>query len=245
MNTPYPSLSLIPGKPFHGLVQIAGVHDMQEVALLLDSGIDAIGFPLRLPVNAEDCTEQEAAAMARAISPQATPVCICYLDKAEAVVRFCAEIGMRHVQLHGPISVQELKKLKAHAPELFVIKSLVVFRDGSNADELEEMIIQLSPHVDAFITDTHNPATGADGATGLTHDWSVSRRLVELSPCPVILAGGLTPDNVAEAIRIVRPAGVDAHTGVEGADGRKDRNLTLRFIQQAKQALTTFSATRS
>ncbi|MFW5837260.1 MAG: phosphoribosylanthranilate isomerase, partial [Desulfovibrionaceae bacterium] len=88
----------------------------------------------------------------------------------------------------------------------------------------------------AFITDTFDPATGASGATGLTHDWSVSRRLVELSPRPVILAGGLGPDNVAAAVRAVRPAGVDAHTGLEDASGAKVYEKMRDFADQARQA---------
>ncbi len=235
-------VSLVPSHPFHGLVQIAGVHDLQEAAMLAEAGADAIGYPLRLPVNTEDCTEAEAAHMALAIAPQATPVCICYLDRAEEIRQFCAALNMRHVQLHGDIDTEELKRLKAAAPELFVIKSLVIRCDTDNTAELEDRMNHMSEYVDAFITDTHNPDTGADGATGMVHDWSISRRLVERSSRPVILAGGLTPDNVAEAIHMVRPAGVDAHTGLEDADGRKDRNLSLRFIRNAKQALANFSA---
>ncbi|MFV0350089.1 MAG: phosphoribosylanthranilate isomerase, partial [Halodesulfovibrio sp.] len=105
------AVSLVPGHAFHGLVQIAGVHDLQEATMLAQAGTDAIGFPLRLPVNAEDCTEAEAAHMAVAIAPQATPVCICYLDRAEEVRQFCAALNMRHVQLHGDITPEELERL--------------------------------------------------------------------------------------------------------------------------------------
>jgi phosphoribosylanthranilate isomerase len=84
--------------------------------------------------------------------------------------------------------------------------------------------------VDAFITDTYDPTTGRSGATGKTHAWGVSRRLVELSPKPVILAGGLTPENVRAAVLAVRPAGVDVHTGVEGPDGRKAPRLVEHFV---------------
>jgi len=77
-----------------------------------------------------------------------------------------------------------------------------------------------------LITDTFAPETGAAGATGRTHDWSVSRRLVELSERPVLLAGGLTAENVRRAILEVRLAGVDVHTGVENAAGRKSRDKT-------------------
>ena len=96
------------------------------------------------------------------------------------------------------------------------------------------LAVELAPLVDGFITDTYSPETGASGATGRTHDWAVSRRLVQLSPKPVILAGGLTPANVRQAIAAVRPAGVDVHTGVEDASGRKDRDKVLAFVAEAK-----------
>ncbi|MBP2681380.1 MAG: phosphoribosylanthranilate isomerase, partial [Candidatus Krumholzibacteriota bacterium] len=98
---------------------------------------------------------------------------------------------------------------------------------------------RFAPFVDAFLTDTFDESTGRWGATGKTHDWSVSRRLVERSSRPVILAGGLTPQNVARAIREVRPAGVDAHTGVEDSRGRKDRSLVERFVAEARRAFAS------
>ena len=95
---------------------------------------------------------------------------------------------------------------------------------------------EFGPHVDAFITDTWDPQTGARGATGKTHDWDVSRRIVETAARPVILAGGLTPENVGHAILQVGPAGVDAHTGVEKPDGMKDPALVRAFVEEARRA---------
>jgi phosphoribosylanthranilate isomerase len=138
------------------------------------------------------------------------------------------------VQLHGGISIAEIVKLKSLDPDLTVIKSLIV--EDNNLAELESSVAAFGPHCDAFITDTYDPATGACGATGKTHDWDISRRLVDLSLRPVILAGGLNPENVRKAIAHVRPAGVDAHTGVEGPDGRKDVALVRAFVREARAA---------
>jgi phosphoribosylanthranilate isomerase len=146
----------------------------------------------------------------------------------------CHSLGAQKVQLHGDIASAQLKAVKALDPDLFVIKSLIV--RNNNHNELETEVYSLSLYVDAFITDTYDPETGACGATGKTHDWHVSRKLVQLSPRPVILAGGLTPENVARAIREVQPAAVDAHTGVEGANGRKDLRLVRAFVEQARTA---------
>ena len=110
---------------------------------------------------------------------------------------------------------------------------LVIGKTAAKA--LENMIRELSPFIDAFITDTFDPETGASGATGRTHDWRVSRRLVELSDRPVILAGGLTPENVRKAILEVQPAGVDSHTGVEESSGRKSREKVHKFVSEAHE----------
>ena len=66
-----------------------------------------------------------------------------------------------------------------------------------------------------------------------THDWDISRKIVEISPVPVILAGGLSADNVRAAIAAVHPAGVDVHTGIETEDGRKSPELSRRFVGEA------------
>ena len=76
----------------------------------------------------------------------------------------------------------------------------------------------------------------ASGATGKTHDWRLSRRLVELADRPIILAGGLTPENVKRAILEVRPAGVDSHTGVEDSTGRKNCVKVQKFLSEANEA---------
>lgn len=217
-----------------GMIQVAGVIDVAEAQMLIDSGVEYLGFPLRLPVNAEDLSEAEAAALIADLPGGVHAVLITYLDKAEEVLAFCRELGVSIVQLHGSIAAEELVKIRMAAPQLKVIKSLVV--RGDNLDELKLTIAASAPFVDAYITDTFDPQSGAEGATGKTHDWTIDRALVAMSPRPVILAGGLNADNVAEAIRQVQPFGVDVHTGIEGADGRKDPALTRQFVAQARTA---------
>lgn len=216
------------------LIQVAGVIDAPEADMLVREGVKFLGFPLRLTVNKEDLTEAEAAALVRSFPSGVRGVLITYLDKAADVLEFCRDLGVRTVQLHGAIDAAELAEIKRRNPGLEVFKSLVI-RAG-NEDALRRLVAETSPFVDAYITDTFNPATGQEGATGLTHDWAISRRLVELSPRPVILAGGLHPGNVADAIRAVRPAGVDSHTGLEGPDGRKDLSKVRAFLANALAA---------
>lgn len=202
--------------------------------MLAAAGADFLGFPLRLAVHREDLTEAEAATVIRALPAGVATVLITYLETAAEVAEISRFLGVGWVQIHGAIALAELQSLRRLFPDLGVIKSLVVRAD--NRAELERTVADCAPCVDAFITDTFDPATGACGATGLTHDWQVSRRLVELSPVPVILAGGLTPDNVAAAIRAVRPAAVDVHTGVEDSTGAKDPGRVRRFVAAARAA---------
>lgn len=217
-----------------GLIQVAGVIDSAEAAMLVDCGVDWLGFPLRLPVNREDLSEAQAAAVIRDIGPPHRAVLITYEAGAREINAFCRKLGVKTVQLHGSVPVTELRAVRAARPDLFVVKSLVV--RGENLSELAAYVEESHQWVDMYITDTSDPTTGADGATGLVHDWRISRELVRVSPRPVMLAGGLTPDNVAAAIARVRPAAVDAHTSLESGTGRKDAAKVERFVRNAREA---------
>lgn len=219
---------------FENFIQIAGILDKAEAEMLLDSGINYLGFPLRLPVNIEDISEKDAGKIIKSLIPPNYGILITYLNLAEDIIQFCKELGCSIIQLHGAIETSELVKLKTIFPELVIIKSLV--NGKYSIDELKNIIDEQSEFVDAFITDTYNPTTGATGATGLTHDWAISRELVEYSNKPIILAGGLTPENVYDAIIKVKPAGVDSHTGVEDAEGRKDKKKVELFLSESKRA---------
>ena len=217
-----------------GIVQIAGVADEAEAMMLVEAGVHQIGFPLGLTVHKEDMPAEDAAKIIRLMKPPASAVLITYLNSAEKILDLCKKIGAHKAQLHGGISLTEIIRLKSLAPDLTVIKSLIV--ESNNLAELKTSVGKFSFHCDAFIIDTYDPATGACGATGKIHDWDISHRLVDVSPRPVMLAGGLNPENVRKAIAHVRPAAVDAHTGVEGSDGRKDAVLVRAFVREALAA---------
>lgn len=216
-------------------IQIAGVIDREEANLLIDCGVRYLGFPLRLPVHREDISEENAAGIIKDLPRGVHAVLITYLDRASEIIELGEYLGVSHVQLHGPVEYPEFDALRRARPDWFLIKSLII--RGDSNDDLGTLLKRYSPVVDAFMTDTYDPSTGASGATGKVHDWSVSRRLVELSPRPVFLAGGLNENNVVEAVNTVRPAGVDCHTGVENPDGRKDAEKVSLFVARAKRAL--------
>jgi phosphoribosylanthranilate isomerase len=218
----------------YGMIQVAGVHDLEEAALLLDHGVDLIGIPLRLPVNAEDLTEEDAKLFCQAYPGKCC--LITYLSDSKEIIEFVDSFDAQVVQLHGEVEKDSLKQVKAALPDLHIIKSLVIGRFPVHV--LEQYVEEYSPYVSAFITDTFNPETGAEGATGLTHDWHISRRLRIASNHPLILAGGLNAGNVVEAIEFVQPWGVDVHTGVENADGRKSAGSVAPFVQAARLAFS-------
>ncbi len=163
-----------------GIVQIAGVVDRAEAMMLVEAGVQQIGFPIGLTVHREDISAQDAAKIIRLLKPPAFAVLITYLNMAEEILDLCKRIGVRKVQLHGVISLAEIVRLKSFAPYLTIIKSLIV--EDNNLTELKSSVAAFSPHCDAFITDTYDPATGACGATGKTHDWDISPRLLIFLP---------------------------------------------------------------
>ena len=218
------------------LIQIAGVVDSKEAKMLMDAGVHYLGFPLRLPVNKEDLSEEEAVEVIKTVTPPHKAVLITYLDKANEIIEFCDKLNVNVVQLHGKISLEELKNTRLLRHDLEIIKSLVV--SGNNYSELKNLVEITSPYVDAYITDTFDPSTGAEGATGKTHDWSISKKLVEVSQRPVIIAGGLNHTNVKKAIMEIHPAGVDVHTGIEGPDGRKDFELVKKFVEESQEGFS-------
>jgi phosphoribosylanthranilate isomerase len=207
------------------IVQIAGVKSLEETEMIIDCGADMIGHPLVLDYHKPDLSKNELKEIIRLTKDRITHVMITYQTMASEIIELMEYVGCDWVQLHGKIELDEVKKL--HLVGKNIIKSLIVKQD--NAEELRKEIDEYSDYVDYFITDTFDQETGASGATGKTHNWDLSAELVQYSNKPIILAGGLTPDNVAEAIAKVNPAGVDAHTGLEDENGNKDEMKVREF----------------
>ena len=109
------------------------------------------------------------------------------------------------------------------------------FPPECTADTILQTLDALHAHAERFVLDTYHPTLL--GGTGLTQDWVRLREVCARAPRPILLAGGLTPENVADAIRTARPAGVDVSSGVEAAPGRKDPDKVRQFIHNAKTAL--------
>ena len=109
------------------------------------------------------------------------------------------------------------------------------FPPECTADAILQTLDAWQPYAERFVLDTYHPTLL--GGTGLTQDWARLREVCARAPRPILLAGGLNPENVADAIRTARPAGVDVSSGVEAAPGRKDPAKVRAFIRNAKTAL--------
>jgi len=221
------------------IIQIAGIRDLDEAIMLCEAGATHLGFPLRLDYHREDLPEASVRELIRRL-PGVRKVLITYLADPVAILDLARFIGADTVQLHGRITSEQLSGLRVLAPQLTIIRSIIVA--GSDPAPLMEAARSVAQFVDFFLTDTLDPDTGASGATGKTHDWVVSRALAREAGQPLILAGGLNPANVRRAILEVAPAGVDSHTGVERPDGRKDRALVERFVREARNGFQELEA---
>jgi phosphoribosylanthranilate isomerase len=220
------------------IIQIAGFREEEEVAQALHCGATHVGFPFVLPVHREDCTVAQAGQWVRRLKQKRpsgwAPVLITYATEATIILDLLNQLECQLVQLHGEAPESLLRTLRHLRPEVVLIKSVMI----KGEEDVCSLVMAQSwlPWVDAVLTDSFDPLTGALGATGLVHDWCQSRSLVESLPVPVILAGGLRPDNVSDAIMKVRPFGVDVHTGVEDAHGRKSLQLMASFCDAARTA---------
>ena len=131
--------------------------------------------------------------------------------------------------MHGDIG--EMNKLKSELPNIKLYKVVNVF-DESAIEEAKGY----EGVADALVLDSAIKETGQRGGTGKTHDWNISREIVESTSLPIILAGGLNPENVAEAISKVRPYAVDVNSGVSNPDGTKNLEKVKLFVERAKRS---------
>ena len=213
-------------KLYFPFVQVAGIKSSEEIKLLLEFENLYFGFPFSLDYHTEDISIDYGKDLIEKFDIHEKSILITYLNTAEEIIEKLNFLGINKVQIHSEIDLSELIKLNSNN-EISIIKSLIVKKD--NLSELMKNIEIQAPYVDAFITDTYDEETGAKGATGKTHDWNISKSIIENSLKPVILAGGLNPENVLKALEFCNPAGVDSHTGLEDEIGHKDYHKVKLF----------------
>lgn len=201
-------------------VKICGITEREDLDTVVKAGADAVGFTVDVPVETpREIDVDLAVELSRATPPFVTTVLVTMPETPEATVELAERVQPDVVQIHGDLAPGELAYLSAkiHGD---VIKAV----SPENAERYDTV-------ADALLVDSLD-ASGA-GGTGERHDWTHTRELVAALASPIVLAGGLTPENVAEAVETVAPFGVDVASGVESRPGRKDPSAVESFVARA------------
>jgi phosphoribosylanthranilate isomerase len=210
-------------------VKICGMTSTAEAQLAARHGAHAVGVLVGRMHASPDFVEPDVAnAIARSLPPFITTVLVTHEEQPDTLVTLAGAVSCSVVQLHSDLDSATLHELRMRLSPRKIIGKVSV--EGEVAVERAR---EIEACVDAIVLDSCDRATDRVGGTGMVHDWSVSARITASCKVPIILAGGLTPENVAQAISVVKPWAVDVHSGVESRDGRKDEDRIRRFTAAA------------
>jgi phosphoribosylanthranilate isomerase len=208
-------------------VKICGIKSERDLVMALNAGADAVGFITEVPVDSpRKISLAEASRLISKVPVFVASVLVIMPENAEQAVHMIQTARPAAVQIHNTLGIPELKKIKETGVKL--IKTIPVSADSMT---LIKQVSGLRGIADAVLLDT--VLDGKSGGTGVPHNWEISSEIVLRSGMPIILAGGLKPENVTDAIRTVRPYAVDTASGVE-TDGRKDEKKVMAFIKNAR-----------
>jgi phosphoribosylanthranilate isomerase len=212
-------------------IKICGNRTVEEVKLAASLGADALGLIVGVRHRSEDALDiRTAEALRAAIPGTLSSVLVTHQVSAPQVIELHEAVPTSVIQLHDDIPAEDIAIIRRLRPQTLLVKAIPV-EDRSAIDAARTF----EPLVDALLLDSR---TGDRiGGTGVPHDWSISREIVKRVRCPVILAGGLTPENLAAAIDTVEPYGVDVNSGVEFEGGAKDPEKERLFINTAARQL--------
>lgn len=201
-------------------VKICGITNLADARMAAELGADALGFvfaPSPRQVNPE-----KARSIIKRLPPFVTPVGVFVNEEIGWLLHIANYTGVKAVQLHGDEPPIYVKDISRHGP-YWRIKAIRI--------KTEKDLTKLKEYkAHAFLLDSYEKERF--GGTGRTFPWELAREARRLGT--IILAGGLNPQNIQEAIRLVRPYGVDVSSGVESGPGKKDRRLVREFIQSVK-----------
>ena len=221
-------------------VKICGNTCADDVDMAVQYGADAVGFIVDVPVNTHRKISAEKARELMASVPVfVDSVLVIMPDSAESALSLIDAVRPDIVQIHNDLDADVLSKIKDESG-IPLIKTISIpsslEMNKTNAADVAEKILadidSISHIADAALLDTKTKALA--GGTGMIHDWGISCAIAARSSLPVILAGGLNPDNVASAVSNVSPYGVDTASGVE-TERKKDREKVKRFIDQSRR----------
>lgn len=208
-------------------VKICGVTNGADLRAVADAGADAVGVISEVSVDTpREVDLAQAAELTSTAPPFLTTVLVTMPETPEDAVDAVRTVTPDVVQLHGEFSPDEIGYIRAETETKVV--PVVDYDEPERARELDEA-------ADALLVDSTDE--GGGGGTGETGDWNAAAELRRDLVSPVVLAGGLTPENVAEAAATVEPFAVDVASGVERSPGAKDHAAVSRFVRNAGRAL--------
>lgn len=217
------------------IVQIYSLTSVDDVRACERAGVDHIGVAAGsqdLPASISnerareifDATPEEMRTVALTVETEVEPICSYAREVRPDILHLCPDVDA--------LDAARVDEIREDLPASIEIMRAL---DVADAQAIEDAK-RLDDRCDWFLLDTATDAVEGIGASGETHDWSISRRIVEKTETPVILAGGLSPENVAESVRTVRPAGVDSYTHTSRTEREKDPEKVRAFAAAARAA---------
>lgn len=206
-------------------VKICGIKQPEQGKAIAIAGATALGF-ICVPNTPRYVTKQQIRAVVEQLPKQIDQIGVFANSSVEEICQIAEFAGLTGVQLHGDESPEFCHQLRSILPGIEIIKALRI----KNSQALEQVEIYFSS-VDTLLLDAYNPQML--GGTGATLDW---KTLQQFQPgCPWLLAGGLTADNVLDALKQVNPNGIDLSSGVERAPGDKDLDKVAKLFERLGQ----------
>jgi phosphoribosylanthranilate isomerase len=207
-------------------VKVCCIASVEEARLAVECGASALGLVSEMPSGPGVIAEELIAEIAARVPPPVATFLLTCRQDAASIVAQQRRCRVNTLQLCDRVPPEAYAGLRAQLPGVSLVQVVHV-----GGEESLEEAMNVARHVDALLLDSGNQSLAVKelGGTGRTHDWRVSRRVVESSPVPVFLAGGLKPENVAEAVATVRPFGLDVCSGVR-TGGRLDAEKLKRFF---------------
>lgn len=213
-------------------VKVCCIQNLEEARTAIAQGADALGLVAAMPSGPGPIPDEAIAEIAAIAPPAVATFLLTSRTDPDDVVAHVIACGTGVVQLVDAVPVAVYHRLRAACRGLRIVQ--VIHVEGPDAVAAAQLV---AGEVDAILLDSGRPSAAVPelGGTGRAHDWRVSRRVVEASPVPVFLAGGLRPDNVGAAIRQVAPFGVDLCSGVR-TDGVLDPIKLRAFVAAVRGA---------
>lgn len=203
-------------------VKMCGTTRLSDGLAAVQYGVDALGFIL-YPRSPRYISPEDAGVISGQLPPFVDRVGVLVDEKIDVAVAVVKRAGLSCLQLHGSESSDYCRELRSQLTHIKLIKA---FRVGEKTEQDE--FTPYAEHADAFLLDTY--VKGGRGGTGQVFDWSVVADM-KLNR-PVILAGGLKPENITSAISVLRPYGVDINSGVEDGPGKKNHARLKQMMEQ-------------